>query len=301
MCPPGPDIGPLRCPHCRLGVPQVTSANAAHCSHCALPLPFQDGLLVLVTDPATHEQELLQARQLNPLWYSAEQPAADLSPWRHHLRKRRLYVESVLRAQLARCGQTRFPRLLDLGCGDGTNLAWLQPFADQLYGSDYNALRLARARQRVGDAQLFLADVLDYPAFDASFPVVFFNHVLEHIGDDLRALATVRRILAPGGVLILGVPNEGCWWWQLAYKRAPQTLATTDHVHFYTAPDLRRKLEQSGFAVDHVEHLGWGPPDWTWDGRLRGYKLADDLFEWLGRRLLPTQSSSLYLIATTAG
>ena len=293
--------GPLRCPHCRCGRPQLASPRRAFCDQCATPLAVHDGSLILVSDPGHHEQELAQARQLNPLWYRSEQPSADSSPWRHHLRKRRRYVEEVLRTELARRGIPRFPRLLDLGCGDGTNLAWLRPFANELYGSDYNALRLTRARQQTSEATLFLADVLDYPAFDASFTAIFFNHVLEHISDDMAALATIRRILTPDGLLILGVPNEGCWWWQLAYRRAPATLATTDHVHFYTAPQLCDKLERAGFTVVQVEHLGWGPPDWHWDGRLRQYRWADDLFEWLGRRLIPTQASSLYLIATAAG
>jgi SAM-dependent methyltransferase len=222
------------------------------------------------------------------------------SPWRHHLRKRRRYVEGVLASTLAARGQARFGRLLDLGCGDGNNLHWLATYAERLYGSDYNAVRLARARARVPAATLFLADILDYPAADGAFDCVFFNHVLEHIADDVRALASVRRILAPDGLLVLGVPNEGCWWWQLAYRRAPETLATTDHVHFYTADTVTARLREGGFAVTAVEHLGWGPPDWQWDGRLRGYKLLDDVFEWFGRRLLPQQASSLYLIARHA-
>jgi SAM-dependent methyltransferase len=252
----------------------------------------------LVHDPVAHEAEMATARTVNPDWYVAEQPPEAVSPWRHHLTKRRRYVESVLSLELGRRGRARADAILDLGCGDGNNLVWLKPFGEQLYGSDYNAVRLVRARKRMPDACLFLADILDYPARDGAFDVVFFNHVLEHIPDDERALATVRRILAPGGLLVLGVPNEGAWWWQLAYRRAPEVLASTDHVHFYTAKTVSEKVAQSGLRVEKVHHMGWGPPDWHLDGRLRRHKILDDLFEFAGRVFLPTQASSLYVLAT---
>lgn len=252
---------------------------------------------MLVADPATHASDLERARSVNPLWYVVEQPPEAASPWRHHLRKRRHYVENALRKELTRRGLAKVPALLDLGCGDGNNLKWLSTFAEESYGSDYNVVRLARARAQNPSATIFMADILDFPAFDRGFDVVFFNHVIEHIKDDVRALRTVTRLLAPGGLLVLGTPNEGAWWWQLAYKRDPQSLANTDHVHFYTAGTLVARMNSAGLDVETVHHMGWGPPDWRLDGRVRQYKLADDAFEWLGRLLIPRQASSLYVLA----
>jgi SAM-dependent methyltransferase len=271
------------------------------CRGCGSPYRVIDGIPLLVRDWRAHEEELARARESNPDWYVVEQPPEAVSPWRHHLVKRRRYVESVLRRELAARGLTRAPRLLDLGCGDGNNLLWLAPFGEQVYGSDYNLVRLGRARQRCPGATLFLADVLDYAARDDGFDVIFFNHVIEHIRDDLTALKSVGRILKPGGLLVLGTPNEGAWWWQLAYKRSPETLKTTDHVHFYTVGTIAAKMKAAGLRLIETKHLGWGPPDWYWDGRLRQHKWVDDLFEYVGRALLPRQASSLYLIASKDG
>ena len=114
-----------------------------------------------------------------------------------------------------------------------------------------------------------------------------------------RRWRTVRRILKPGGLLVLGTPNEGSWWWQLAYRRAPQALATTDHVQFYTADDAYGEDARCRDCdVIEVHHMGWGPPDWRLDGRWRQYKLVDDMFEWVGRIALRRQASSLYVLAT---
>jgi SAM-dependent methyltransferase len=287
----------FRCLVCHGGALEPKSAGFV-CLRCGCTYPTERGVPVLVRDPSAHTAAIEQARQVNPAWYEAEQLLELASPWRHHLKKRRLYVESVLQRELARRGWRKAPRVLDLGCGDGNNLLWLAAFAEDLYGSDFNMVRVARAKTRSPAATLFLADVLDYPATDGAFDVVFFNHVIEHIPDDASALATVRRILAPGGLLILGTPNEGAWWWQLAYRRAPEALATTDHVHFYTAETISAKMQEAQLDVFEVKHMGWGPPDWRLDGLWRRHKIVDDLFECIGRLLIPRQASSLYLLAT---
>lgn len=289
----------FRCLECSAGSADV-GARELRCGDCGQRYAVASGVPILVTDWAGHEAEIVEAQRVNPTWYLQEQPPEQNSPWRHHLRKRRRYVAGVLRAELARLACDRVPRLLDLGCGDGTNLSWLTNYAARLYGSDYNLLRLSRARARLPDATLFLADILDYPAKSDFFDVVFFNHVIEHIEDDRGALATVFRVIRPGGLLILGTPNEGAWWWQWAYRRAPEVRETTDHVHFYTAETIAAKMIDAGFQMMEIEHLGWGPPDWYLDGKLRKYKILDDLFEIVGRVLLPRQASSLYLTARRA-
>lgn len=252
---------------------------------------------MLVADPAAHRADLEHARAVSPLWYVDAQASEAASPWRHHLRKRRRYVQKVLRAELERRALAKVPALLDLGCGDGNHLEWLAEFAERTYGCDYNMVRLARARARNRDAVILLADILDFPAFDRTFDIIFFNHVIEHIRDDVDALKTIKRLLTPDGLLVLGTPNEGSWWWQLAYRRDPQSLATTDHVHFYTAHILGERLRSAGLRTDAVHHMGWGPPDWRLDGRIRKYKIVDDAFELLGRALIPKQASSLYVLA----
>ena len=133
------------------------------------------------------------------------------------------------------------------------------------------------------------------------FDIIFFNHVIEHIADDTKALETVFRVLKPDGLLILGTPNEGVFWWQLAYKLQPQTLKNTDHVHFYTAETIRSKLRAQGFRILEIKHIGWGPPHWGLDRRVRRYGLVDDMFEAIGKRFVPKQASSLYILATKAG
>ena len=281
-----PDPDRLRCVAC--GAAGLRPGEVTlDCPACGAAYPLADGIPALVADWPAHERKIAAARQANAAWYEVEQPPEAVSPWRHLIRR---YLEAR--------GGDRVGRLLDLGCGDGANLSWLAPFAETLYGSDYNLLRLARAGRRAPKAHLFMADILDYPWADDSFDLIFFNHVIEHIPDDVAALATVHRVLRPGGLLILGTPNEGAWLWQLAYRRAPDIRAGTDHVHFYTARLIGDRMARVGLAVREVKHMGWGPPDWHLDGRIRRYKWVDDAFEIAGRLLMPRQASSLDLIAS---
>lgn len=290
----------FRCLKCS-GLDLACDTSPWICRQCGAQYAVEQGIPILVCDWRRHEEELARARAVKPEWYLQEQPPEQSSPWQHHLKKRRSFVEDAIRQYLADKNVQRANTLLDLGCGDGNHLEYLAKYADNLFGSDYNLTRLVRAGFRHPSARLFLADVLDYPVRDNYFDIVFFNHVLEHIRDDARALATVFRILKPRGLLVLGVPNEGAWWWQLAYKLQPETRAKTDHVHFYTADVVTAKLRQQGFSILRVKHLGWGPPHWGWDGRVRKYKWVDDGFELLGRHLIPKQASSLYILAVRNG
>ncbi len=253
-----------------------------------------EGVPLLIRDYEQIQSHINQAKvEGREEWYEASQEDIWQGPYRHHLLKRKRYVESVLTKY---ADEKTIYSLLDLGCGDGANFAWLKPYTQNLYGSDYNITRLLRARNRNVAEDVVLADVTDYGAKDEVFDVIFFNHVLEHIPDDEKALGEVFRILKKGGICIIGVPNEGAFWWQLAYKFQPESLMQTDHVHFYTENSLSEKIKKAGFTIQEIKSLGWGLPHWTFDSMVRGYKIIDDLFEFFGKLFLPKQASSLYFI-----
>ena len=280
---------PFRCPHCHGDLSETT------CTACGRTVEVVDSVPVLLRDPETIRAAIDEARGTSrAAWYQEAQAGQFTGPYRHHVAKRRAYVDSVLTAYAHERPGERVG--LDLGCGDGEHIPWLAGHVTRAYGSDYNPIRLARAR--AAGADVVLADVTDYAAADGAFDVVFFNHVIEHIPDDEQALREIHRILAPGGIVVLGTPNEGAAWWRLAYRLEPESRATTDHVHFYTADTLVAKCRAAGFGIRHVKPIGWGLPHWSWDGRVRGHKWVDDAFERVGRRWLPSQASSLYVVLT---
>jgi ubiquinone/menaquinone biosynthesis C-methylase UbiE len=278
------------CPNCRNAIQK--NKGCYQCNNCDLTV--YDGIPILVKNYEQIRSHIDEAKLKGKQeWYESSQEIIWQGPYRHHLLKRKKYVESVLVKYNA---IKPVNSLLDLGCGDGANFEWLNLHTKNLYVSDYNITRLLRAKGRSIAKEIALVDITDYAASDNSLDVVFFNHVLEHIPNDNAALSEVYRILKPGGICVLGVPNEGSFWWQLAYKLQPKSLETTDHVHFYTINSLSEKIKKCGFTIREIKKLGWGIPHWDLDSRLRGYKILDDLFEIFGKIFIPNQASSLYFV-----
>ncbi len=76
-------------------------------------------------------------------------------------------------------------------------------------------------------------------------------HVLEHLRDPQAALAAVRRLLRPGGEVILGVPNLSCASrWCFGEHWCGWNLPR--HLHHFTVKTIKRLLEEAGFDVQAV-------------------------------------------------
>jgi SAM-dependent methyltransferase len=97
----------------------------------------------------------------------------------------------------------------DLGCGPGVFTRYLCAHAKQVWAADIDTASLARVkgRHRYEENLAFVvmdAERLPFP--DGRLNTVLFLEVLEHVQDDAAALCEVRRVLAPGGRLVLSVP-----------------------------------------------------------------------------------------------
>jgi len=95
---------------------------------------------------------------------------------------------------------------LDLACGDGTLTAQLAPRFERIVGVDVSREHLAHARARVPQASFHEARIEDV-ALDERFDSIFMLNVLEHVVEPGVALRAAARHLAPGGALMVHVPN----------------------------------------------------------------------------------------------
>ena len=140
-------------------------------------------------------------------------------------------------------------RALDVGCGRGDLAGLLVERGWRVTGIDPSERACVAARLRGVDARRgTLAEVeLKSAAYDAAM----FRHSLEHSADPAGDLATVVRALRPGGLVLITVPNFGCWqrrrfgdrWFHLDLPR---------HRIHLTARGLRAALKRAGAAVESL-------------------------------------------------
>ncbi|MBU4413782.1 MAG: class I SAM-dependent methyltransferase [Proteobacteria bacterium] len=149
---------------------------------------------------------------------------------------------------------------LDAGCGDGVNLVGmsrkLMNHSNIRYiGIDYSPLRVSRASALNHLFHVQQASLYNLPFKDNIFDIVLCNHVLEHVPDLSLALGEIYRVLMPGGLLITGVPNEGCLMGRLRNRYVqPSILRKTDHFHFFTEKSFGQSLIEKGFNIQSVEY-----------------------------------------------
>ncbi|MGZ4350807.1 MAG: class I SAM-dependent methyltransferase [Solirubrobacteraceae bacterium] len=165
----------------------------------------------------------------------------------------------ALRRRFALAGVTPGDRVLDLGCGAADLTAELARVAPLTIGADVAEAALARARRRHPDLDVRLIPLDDaLPFDDAAFDVVWSSEVIEHVADTARWLSEVRRVLAPGGRVLLTTPDHGRLRLLVGgVERYCDPVG--DHLHLYTARSLRGLLRDFGFGDVTVRAAG-GPP-----------------------------------------
>lgn len=133
---------------------------------------------------------------------------------------------------------------LDLGCGTGLNLDHLAGYAHPV-GTDFSEEALRFCRER-GHTSLAKADAARLPFPDRRFSIITALDVIEHLDDDHAALLELKRVLRPGGLLIVSVPAYKLLWtyWDdiLGHRRR------------YTTGTLRKTVEGAGLKVLKVSY-----------------------------------------------
>lgn len=135
-------------------------------------------------------------------------------------------------------------RVLDVGCGSGSTMQMLGRFGDT-YGLDPYRAALDFSRRR-GLDRLLAGDACRLPFAERSFELVTALDVVEHIDHDTAALAEMKRVLVPGGRLLLTVPAYQFLW--------SQHDVALDHFRRYTARMLRGRVEQAGLAIERLTY-----------------------------------------------
>jgi len=194
-------------------------------------------------------------------------------------------------------------RALDVGCSAGFIADELAAAGAATIGVDIDEPGLAKARERFGAQVDFrLARGEDLPLEDGSVDVAVLNHIYEHVVDPETVVAEIHRVLAPTGVLYLGLGNKYgvvephhklpflSWLPQAAADRYLQVTGKGEHYYerFRSRAGLRRL-----FAAYDV-----------WDYTLpvladsRAFAADVEIPAWAGRIPEPVLAAGLPLVPT---
>lgn len=206
------------------------------CSQCGLgmtsPFPSSEELLRNNTDTYQVEQRIQIYRSRQPLFE----------------RRYRQYIERI------KCYQDG-GHLLDVGSNIGLFLKVARDEGFAVTGVELNRDCAAYGKEHFGlEIHSETLELINFPA--ESFEVVTLFDVLEHVPDLHLFLQEVRRVLKPGGLLVVQSPNLGSlmatvtrsqWGW----------LTPPDHLYHFTPSTLERLLRDTGFTV--AQSRTWEP------------------------------------------
>ena len=155
-------------------------------------------------------------------------------------------------------------RILDVGCGIGTYVRRFRDLSPHTYGIDVSLDRLRES----GLPGMVVAKGERLPFADASFDVLVFNEVIEHVEDDRRTIEDALRVLRDGGSIVIYAPNRLYPFethgivWKGRYRFGNIPLVNylpnrwrdrlVPHARAYTKPTIRRLWAE--LPLDVVVH-----------------------------------------------
>ncbi len=149
--------------------------------------------------------------------------------------------------------------LLDVGCGEGFSVAFFEALGWRVEGLDHSIAGVEAMNphlvDRVACGDLF-ALLDERIAQQARYDLIWLNNVLEHVRDPIALLTALRRIVSPGGVMVVTVPNDGSELQEQLLRdgdiSARFWIAAPDHLSYFGADSLERALVQTGWTCARV-------------------------------------------------
>ena len=183
----------------------------------------------------------------------------------------------MLTVRYEKLGLKRGDLMLDAGAGFGRHAYEAARRGARVVALDYAADEVNRTRDTfaamavAGEIEtasfvgVLRGDATKLPFDDDTFDRVITSEVLEHIQDDVSAIAELTRVLKPGGTLAATVPTwlpEKISWMLSDEYHAP--IAVGGHVRIYSATELKAKFVAAGLDVagSHHAHALHSPYWW---------------------------------------
>ncbi|MBW0117516.1 class I SAM-dependent methyltransferase [Pseudonocardia abyssalis] len=158
--------------------------------------------------------------------------------------------EVVYEALRDRC---RGAVVLEAGCGEGYGADLLAGVASRVVGLDYDALTATHVARRYPRVDVARTNLVALPVRDRSIDAVVSLQVIEHLWEQERFLRECRRVLRPGGALLLSTPNR------VTFSPGRDTPLNPFHTRELSGDELAGLVRGAGFPDVEVLGLHHGP------------------------------------------
>jgi len=223
------------------------------------------------------------------LVYSEQSPQTS-GHWLRIFGKRKSFITQFLSFQAG-------DAILEIGCHAGAFLAEFAGQGRRLVGIDIAPKLIGIAREQFG-IEAYCSDVTRGLEFaDGVFRAVIMTEVIEHVIDTDSVLNEVKRVLKPGGILLISTPNICSLKNRLLllagrYPQGPEyRTGGAGHVRVYSSRALVGQLQEHGFDIRLCRGLNFLP-----DSLLRGAPFLEKWDSYFAT-LLPNLCSSTHIVA----
>lgn len=158
----------------------------------------------------------------------------------------------------------RASRVLDLGCGSGETSGHLKKINrfEWVCGVEGSAKAAAVASSKLDQVLVGDIESIDIPFPDESFDLILALDILEHLVDPWKVVNKIERLLKPGGLLVVSLPNvrhyhiliplifRGDW------RYSQEGLLDSTHIRFFTKKTALKLFRKAGFVLEKWDHTG---------------------------------------------
>ena len=150
-------------------------------------------------------------------------------------------------------------RLLEVGAGTGREGHELARRGASVCALDFSPEALRLSRQISGDVRLVRGDALATPFRDASFDLVYHQGLLEHFRDPVRLLRENHRVLKPGGLVLVDVPQKYHVYTLVKHALIALNQWFAGWETQFSPGEIRSLVERAGFRCERVYGYGMHP------------------------------------------